>query len=289
MSRLGFSGSIARRFQATQITPLLALVGMLLGIFAVLVTPREEEPQINVTFANVFIPFPGASAREVESLIASPAEQVLDEIDGIEHVYSTSMPGMAVLTVQYLVGEDRTDAIVRLYSKIMSNQDWLPGGTGAGTPIVKPKGIDDVPIVTVTLWAKDPDSGSFELGQVAHAIESELKRVPGTRDIYTIGEPQRAVQVMLDPQALSGYGISLDNLRNALLSANHAADNLPVTAFNRELLVQAGHASEDDLKAIDKEIKDVVNASAEFAKESPEPALEELWTDIYADVAPQDA
>ena len=91
------------------------------GVFAVLVTPREEEPQINVTFANVFIPFPGASAREVESLIASPAEQVLDEIEGIERVYSTSMPGMAILTVQYLVGEDRTDAIVRLYSKIMSN------------------------------------------------------------------------------------------------------------------------------------------------------------------------
>ena len=110
MNKLGLSGSIAARFQSTQITPLLALVGLLLGVFAVLVTPREEEPQINVTFANVFIPFPGASAREVESLVASPAEQVLDEIDGIEHVYSTSMPGMAVLTVQYLVGEDRTDA-----------------------------------------------------------------------------------------------------------------------------------------------------------------------------------
>ena len=154
MNKLGFSGSIASRFQSTQITPLLALVGLLLGVFAVLVTPREEEPQINVTFANVFIPFPGASAREVESLVASPAEQVLDEIEGIEHVYSTSMPGMAVLTVQYLVGEDRTDAIVRLYSKIMSNQDWLPAGVGVGQPIIKPKGIDDVPIVTVTLWSQ---------------------------------------------------------------------------------------------------------------------------------------
>ena len=139
MNKLGFSGSIAARFQSSQITPLLALVGLLLGVFAVLVTPREEEPQINVTFANVFIPFPGASAREVESLVASPAEQVLDEIEGIEHVYSTSMPGMAVLTVQYLVGEDRTDAIVRLFSKINSNQDWLPEGVGVGQPIVKPK------------------------------------------------------------------------------------------------------------------------------------------------------
>ena len=171
MSKLGFSGSIARRFQSTQITPLLALVGLLLGVFAVLVTPREEEPQINVTFANVFIPFPGASAREVESLVASPAEQVLDEIEGIKHVFSTSMPGMAVLTVQYEVGEDRTDAIVRLYSKIMSNQDWVPDGAGVGLPIVKPKGIDDVPIVTVTLWAMDPSHGTFELGQIAQSMD----------------------------------------------------------------------------------------------------------------------
>ena len=191
MNKLGFSGSIAARFQSSQITPLLALVGLLLGVVAVLVTPREEEPQINVTFANVFIPFPGASAREVESLVASPAEQVLDEIEGIEHVYSTSMPGMAVLTVQYLVGEDRTDAIVRLFSKINSNRDWLPSGLGVGQPIVKPKGIDDVPIVTVTLWSEDPSQGAFELGKVAHAIESELKRV---HDEYIEEHYQESVQ-----------------------------------------------------------------------------------------------
>ena len=174
-------------------------MGVLLGLFAVLVTPREEEPQINVTFANVFIPFPGAAAEEVESLVASPAEQVLSEIDGIKHVYSTSMPGMAVLTVQYLVGENRTDAVVRLFSKIFSKQDWLPPGLGVGQPIVKPKGIDDVPIVSLTLWSDDPSRGSYELGQVAHAIESELKRVPGTRDVYTIGDPDRVIQVTLDP------------------------------------------------------------------------------------------
>ena len=248
MSKLGFSGSIAQRFQATQITPLLALVGLLMGVFAVLVTPREEEPQINVTFANVFIPFPGASAREVESLVASPAEQVLDEIDGIEHVYSTSMPGMAVLTVQYLVGEDRTDAIVRLYSKIMSNQDWLPPGAGVGTPIVKPKGIDDVPIVTVTLWSSDENTGAFELGRVAHALESELKRVPGTRDIYTIGSAQHVVAVELDPQALASRGLDPRDLRVALQAANVIRDDIRVLADDSELLVQAGvflsHADE---------------------------------------------
>ena len=237
---LGLSGQIAKHFLTTEITPLLALVGLLLGLFAVAITPREEEPQINVTFANVFIPFPGASAREVEHLVASPAEQVMSEIEGVKHVYSISRPGMAVLTVQFKVGEDRTDAIVRLYNKVASNIDWLPENAGVGQPIIKPKGIDDVPIVSATLWSEDESIGAFELGQVAHAIESELKRVPGTRDIYTIGEPQRTVRVMLDPQALSGYGIPIENLRNALLSANHTADNLPVTAFNRELLVQAG-------------------------------------------------
>ncbi|MCB1858412.1 MAG: efflux RND transporter permease subunit [Gammaproteobacteria bacterium] len=240
MTKLGFSGRIAQRFVATEITPLLALVGLLLGILAVIVTPREEEPQINVTFANVFIPFPGATATEIEHLVATPAEQVLSEIDGVEHVYSTSKPGMAVLTVQYQVGEDRTGAIVRLYSKVFSNQDWLPAGLGVGQPIVKPKGIDDVPIITATLWQEDPERGAFELGQVAHAIESELKRVPGTRDIYTVGAPQQVVSVLLDPQSLSGYGIDLDDLRQALLSGNRVRDNLAITTGDREILVQAG-------------------------------------------------
>jgi len=240
MAKLGFSGGVAARFLTTEITPLLALLGMLLGLFAVLVTPREEEPQINVTFANVFIPFPGASAREVEQLVATPAEQVLSEIEGIKHVYSTSTPGLAVITVQYEVGEDQTDAIVRLYSKVFSKQDWLPPNLGVGQPIIKPKGIDDVPIVTVTLWSERPEVGAYELGQVAHALEAELKRVPGTRDIYTIGAPGHAVRVLLDPQALAGHGIGLDDLRRALQSANSTRDDIKVTKANAELLVQAG-------------------------------------------------
>ena len=137
--KLGFSGSLAKRFQDSKITPLLALAGLLLGIFAVGVTPREEEPQINVTFANIFVPFPGASAVEVENLVAIPLEQVLSEIEGIKHTYSVSRPGMAVLTVQYKVGEDRTAAIVRLYNAVFSNQDWLPAGSGVMQPLIKPK------------------------------------------------------------------------------------------------------------------------------------------------------
>jgi multidrug efflux pump subunit AcrB len=237
---LGLSGRIAARFQNTEITPLLALVGLLLGLFAVLVTPREEEPQINVTFADVFIPFPGASVTEVEHLVAGPAEQVLSEIKGIKHVYSVSRPGMAVVTVQFKVGEDRTQAIVRLFSKVFANEDWLPPNLGVGQPIVKPKGIDDVPILTATLWSKNPQIGAYELGQVAHAIEQELKRVPGTRDIYTLGAPDQIVHVLLDPQALAGFGMDLSDLRRALQANNRIDDDLALTADNREIEVQAG-------------------------------------------------
>ncbi len=121
--RLGFSGGIARRFQNNALTPLLAVTAMLMGLFAGAVTPREEEPQIDVTLANVFVPFPGASTTEVENLVSIPMEQVLSEIGGVKHTYSMSRPGMGVLTVQFEVGEPRTEALVRLYNAIYSNQD----------------------------------------------------------------------------------------------------------------------------------------------------------------------
>jgi multidrug efflux pump subunit AcrB len=120
-STLGVSGRIAAFFQRAQITPLLALVALLLGLFAVGVTPREEEPQINVTMANVLIPFPGAAVRDVEQMVAGPAEQVLSQISGVEHVMSVSRPGLAVITVQFKVGVPRTEALVRLYDTVNSN------------------------------------------------------------------------------------------------------------------------------------------------------------------------
>ncbi len=238
--KLGISGSIAKRFLTTEITPLLALVGFLLGAFAVMITPREEEPQINVTFANVFIAFPGASATEVEHLVSTPAEQILSEIEGVKHVYSVSRPGMSVLTVQYEVGEDRTAAIVRLYNAMFSKGDWLPQNLGVTQPIIKPKGIDDVPIVTLTLWSQDEKVGAHQLQQVAHAIEAELKRVKGTRDIYTIGGPDQVVHVQLDPARLAGYQISLDDLRTALQLSNATRPSGALVGNNEEVLVQAG-------------------------------------------------
>ena len=236
----GFSGSIARRFLQTEITPLLALLGVLLGLFAIAVTPREEEPQINVTFANVFIPFPGASAREVEKLVTSSAEQVLAEIEGVKHIYSVSRPGLSILSVEFLVGEPRTEAIVRLYNALYSNQDWLPANLGVGQPLVKPKGIDDVPIVTLTLWTEDPTRAAADLRHIAHTLETELKRVPGTRNIYTVGGPAPVVDVLLDPQRLAGYGLTLQALRSALQQANQSADVGTLVADNREVQVKAG-------------------------------------------------
>ncbi|HEU5293700.1 MAG TPA: efflux RND transporter permease subunit, partial [Burkholderiaceae bacterium] len=192
LQRLGVAGRLAATFQAHALTPLLALVALLLGAFAVLVTPREEEPQINVTMANVIVPFPGASSADVQAMVARPAEQVLGLIAGIEHTYSVSRPGVAVLTVQFKVGVPRTEALVRLYDVINANQDWLPRGLGTLPPIVKPKGIDDVPVLAATLWSRD-DTAAVALERVARSLESELKRVPGAREVQTIGGPGRVV------------------------------------------------------------------------------------------------
>ncbi len=238
--KLGFSGALAKRFQNSKITPLLALTGLLMGLFAVAVTPREEEPQINVTFANIFVPFPGASAAEVENIVAIPLEQVLAEIEGVKHTYSVSRPGMAVLTIQYEVGEDRTSAIVRLYNAVYSNEDWLPPGSGVLRPLIKPKGIDDVPTVTLTLWTEDETRGAHELQRVAHALEAEIKRVPGTRDVYTIGGPDNVVHVQLDPQRLAAYGLSLDALRYALQASNVVSHAGAIVADNQHVPVTAG-------------------------------------------------
>jgi len=239
-NRLGASGRIAAFFQSAQITPLLALVALLLGIFAVLVTPREEEPQINVTMANVLIPFPGASARDVEQMVATPAEQVLAQIAGIEHVMSVSRPGLAVLTVQFKVGVPRTEALVRLHDTVAANADWLPQNLGALPPIIKPKGIDDVPIVTLTLYAKQAQTGAFDLERVAHSMEIELKRVPGTREVTTIGGPGRALRVQIDPARLNGSGLTVAELRQALQSANLGLPLGDLLQNNQAIALEAG-------------------------------------------------
>jgi len=188
----------------------------------------------------VFIPFPGASAIEVEQLVATPAEQVLSEIDGLEHIFSTSQPGMATLTIQFKVGEDRTQAVLNLYNKVFSNRDWFPPTLGIGQPIIKTRGIDDVPIVTLSLWSESESYSAYELSQVAHSLEAELKRVRGTRNIYTIGDIDQEVHVHLDAQKLAANGISIVELSQSLAVSNVSQDAGSFVTGNREIDVRAG-------------------------------------------------
>ncbi len=237
------SGRIAAAFQSNPLTPLLALVALLLGLFAVLVTPREEEPQINVTMANVLIPFPGASSTDVQNMVAKPAEQVLGQIAGIEHTYSVARPGVAVLTVQFKVGVPRTEALVRLYDVLNAHQDWLPRDLGTLAPIVKPKGIDDVPVIALTLWSKE-GAPAGELETVAHAVEADIKAVTGVREVQTIGGPGQAIQVAVDPARMRARGVDILSLQRTVAAANFgmpAGAVLQPTATGTQLLtVQAG-------------------------------------------------
>lgn len=279
---LGVSGRIARYFQSAQITPLIALVALLLGLFAVLVTPREEEPQINVTMANVLIPFPGASAKNVEQMVAVPAEQVLSQIADVEHVTSVSRPGLAVITVQFQVGVPRTEALVRLYNTIQSNQDWLPKNLGVGEPIIKPKGIDDVPILTATLYSKNNEQGAYELERVAHALEAEIKHVKGTREVVTLGGPGRAVNIDVDPVRMAAANITIADMRSALQSANLGAPLGEVINGNQSIAVEAGRYFTDAKEFADLVVglhagRPVFLSEVADINDGPPPAERYVW------------
>jgi len=237
---LGFSGRVARAFQDSPLTPVLAIAAILLGIAATLITPREEEPQIDVTMANVIVPFAGADVRDVENLVAYPLEQKLAAIDGIKHVYSISRPGVAIFTVEYQVGIPRQTAIVRLYNEVFQNQDFVPPGLGVGQPLIRPMGIDDVPVMAVTLWSDAPEHNPTTLGEIAHTLETELKQIPGTRNVYTIGAPEHAVIVDLDAPRLAAYGLSIQDLSGALRAANTVSQAGVRIVEDRSVPVTAG-------------------------------------------------
>ena len=237
---LGISGRIAAAFQDSRITPLLALVAFLLGVFATLVTPREEEPQIDVTMADVLVAWPGASAKDVENLVATPGEQVLSRMHGVEHVYSMARPGMAVITVQFEVGVKYNDAVLRLHDTVMAHRDWLPANLGVAEPVIKPRGIDDVPIVALTFHTADPARSAYELQQVARAVEIELKRIKGTRDISTLGGPDHAVRVLLDAERMNAFGVTPQDIAGALTVSNALQTSGSLVSGNREILVQTG-------------------------------------------------
>ncbi|HNC04073.1 MAG TPA: efflux RND transporter permease subunit, partial [Agitococcus sp.] len=236
---MGISGKLSRFFLRSQLTPLLAVIAFLLGLFALAVTPREEEPQIDVTMANVMIPFMGAKASDVERLVAVPAEQVLSQIQGIEHVYSVSKPNMALLTVQFKVGVARNEAIVRLYEAINNNKDWLNPQLGVGEPLIKTKGIDDVPILSLTLWQAQGNKGAYDLGRIAHSIELELKRVSGTREVYSIGTSPRVLNIELDSARLQAHQLSALEVSQRLQQSNSSLSSGDLVANNRVTHIEA--------------------------------------------------
>ena len=279
---LGPSGQLAQKFQSAQITPLLALVALLLGLFAVIVTPREEEPQINVTMANVITPFPGASVKDVESMVSIPGEQVLSKIAGVDHVFSVSKAGVSILTVQFKVGVPRTDALVRLHDTIKDNEDWLPKNLGVMAPLIKPKGIDDVPIMALTLHGKTPDMGAYDLERVAHSIEIDIKRVPGTRDVVTLGGAARSALIEIDPQRMAGFGVTVSQMRSALQSANQGIPVGELLGGNKSVAIEAGPylSKISDLEELVVNVKDsklVYLRDVADIKLGPPPASRYVW------------
>ncbi|MDO6525043.1 efflux RND transporter permease subunit [Motilimonas sp. 1_MG-2023] len=237
---MGISGRIASAFQGSSITPLLALVGLLLGLFAVIVTPKEEEPQIDVTFVDVFIPFTGASVQEVENLLTYPVEQIVSELHGIDTLYSFSQPGGAMLIVVFDVGVPRNEAIVGLYNQLYANLDKLPQQAGVGQPLIKPKAIDDVPIVSLTLWSEQTNADMAQLSQVATSLETELKRIPGTRTIELLGQQANVLSVRLDSQKMNAYGVSFNQISQLLSQSNLRSGLAPLQQDDQIIQVQTG-------------------------------------------------
>jgi len=209
---MGFAGQVARAFLDSKLTPLLVVASLLLGAFAVLVTPREEEPQIKVPMVDVFVQLPGATAEEVERRIVSPLEKALFEIPGVEHVYSTSQPSGGMIIVRYVVGTDPDRAALAVHTKIAEKTVDLPAG--APPPLVVPRGIDDVPAVAYTLWSRD--ASPMQLRQVAQELRAELVRHPRVAQVQVLGGVRRAVTVRFDRERLAAHHVSVLQVYQAL-------------------------------------------------------------------------
>ncbi|BCJ88334.1 efflux RND transporter permease subunit [Effusibacillus dendaii] len=233
---MGLSGRLAKLFIKSKLTPLLVVASLLLGIFAVMNTPKEEEPQISVPMVDVFIPYPGATAQDVEDRVTKPIEKKLWEVDGVEYVYSTTSPGIAMVTARFKVGSNLDQSLVRLYNKLISNQDQFP--PGVLQPLVKPKTVDDVPILSLTVWSGKQDD--YALRRMTAVIADEISKIQNVSKVQLIGGKQRQVRVQLDPNKLSAYGISPLSLAETL---KHSNVSLPAGEFahnNEQFKVQAG-------------------------------------------------
>jgi len=241
MNHIGISGRIAKAFIQSKLTPLIVITSLLLGIFAVVVTPREEEPQIVVPMIDVMVSYPGASAKEVEERVTRPMEKFLWEIKGVEYVYSIARPGMNLTIVRFYVGEEMETSIVKVYNKLMSHRDLIPAGVSQ--PLVRPKSIDDVPIAAFTLWS-DRYSG-YELRRVAQELCEEIKKDRDVSETSVIGGQKRQVRISLDPSRLRAYGVSAQQIIGTLQKANFVVPSGAFSSGNREYLVETGSFLKD--------------------------------------------
>ncbi len=246
--RPGLSGRIAALFIHSKLTPLIILGVLLLGVFAVVVTPREEEPQIVVPMADVWLPFPGASAKVVEEQLTKPIERKLSEIKGVEYVYSISRPGGALIIVRFYVGQPLEQSLVDLYDKLMSSQDLLP--PGAEPFLVKPKDVNDVPIVTLTLSSER--YGEFELHRLAKQVLEEIKKVYGTSAGFIVGGRPRELRIQIDPTRLKAYGLTPLQVANVVRGENRALSTGRFDSRNQSFLVETGRfiRSREDLETL---------------------------------------
>lgn len=236
---LGFVGTLAKKFITSKLTPLIILVALFLGIGATLILPREEEPQITVPMADVFVQMPGASAKDVEQRVTAPMEKLIKELPGVEYIYSTSRAGSSLVIVRFYVGQNTEDAIVQLYNKLYANFDKIP--PGVSQPLIKSRSIDDVPILTLTLWG-DPDAGEQGRGaalrQIAGQLDEQLKQIPDVSETTIIGGQKRQLRIDLDPVRLNAFGLTPLEIANALQSQNTELASGAFSQNNQSFLVR---------------------------------------------------
>ena len=235
--QLGPAGRVAHFFIDSKLTPLIIIASMLLGLGAIYALPREEEPQIIVPMIDIFVSMPGASAKEVEDRVTNPMEKLLWEIPGVEYIYSTSSPGKSLAIVRFYVGEDEEKSIIRLQSKLLANYDIIP--SGVSQPLVKPRYIDDVPILTLSFWGEDADH--YTLRRVAAEMENIVKAEDNVSVTTLIGGYRRQVEVHLDPVRIAGFHLDQSQIVNSLRAANQASDTGSFPSATRgQVLIHMG-------------------------------------------------
>ncbi|MCC7479404.1 efflux RND transporter permease subunit [bacterium] len=235
-TRLNIGGLIAKTFIDSKTTLLVMVAALLFGLFALFVTPREENPQISVPAVNVIIPFPGASPQEIEKLVAAPMERRIWNIKGVEHVYSISYPDFAVVTAQFLVGQKQEESVFKVYNQVYSNLDALP--SGVQQPLIKPVDINEVPILAITLYSAQ--RSSFELRSAAEELVAGLREVPGTSASVIVGGETRQITVELDPVKAAAYAIDPQVIAQALEGANMRLPSDRLEHGSERILIRSG-------------------------------------------------